>query len=120
MNLSDQSLYFKIRSNNPQFYEIAPQQEILNPSATANIVFKLRKDRLVIGPNERYASNLAKIEDKINGNLFEVQWTHITDDEIISNVIPPLKYSQILKIMVIQPEEKAVRSVIRKPSEIKI
>ena len=43
------------------------------------------------------------MEDKINGNLFEVQWTHITDEEIKYNIIPQLKYSQTLKVTIIEP-----------------
>jgi len=70
-------------------------------------VFKLRKDRLAPSPQELHPTTLDNLQHKIDqlqhkikANLFEVQWTPITEQEIKNNAIPPAKYSQILKVAI--------------------
>ncbi len=42
VNQTKDSIYFRIRSNNNQYYEIKPQQDILAPRNNINILFKLK------------------------------------------------------------------------------
>ena len=78
-NRSANAIYFRIASNNTQYYEITPSQDILHSSATNNILFRLKKSMLAINPRDSYANSFQKLSDVTQKHLFEVQWAVLSD-----------------------------------------
>ena len=81
-NYGVHGVYFRIVSNNAQYYEISPSQDILYSSAKVNIVFRLKKNMLSINHRESYTNTLEKVVSITKKHLFLVQWAMITDEEL--------------------------------------
>ena len=99
-NLSKENIYFKIRSNNPLYYDIIPQQDIIHPTSKLKILFKLKVDRLQSNSKDKFSDSLSTIQTITQGNLFEFQWAVITEEELRHNSIPALRYAQTLKVKI--------------------
>ncbi len=73
-NFSNHSIYFRILSNYAQHYEINPSQDILQPSTSRTIQFKLKKATMNVNPNDYYPNNFSKVQDITKKHILEVQW----------------------------------------------
>lgn len=68
--MGHKSVYFKILSNSAQTYEISPSQDIIEPSASSQILFKLKKGTISLGPSDVYPNEFAKIKDLTKNHIF--------------------------------------------------
>lgn len=101
-NRTGSRLYFRIRSNNPDYYEIRPTQDILEINANLAVAFRLNL-RKITGNYEKSASQRAALSRCVENNAFEFAWGEITEQDIRNNATPKTTKRQIFKVRLEEP-----------------
>jgi hypothetical protein len=101
-NFGLHSLYFRVLSNSPQYYEILPSQDILHSAGTTTFSFKLKKHLLALNPRDAFANTLDKVTEHIRKHLFYLQWGPLTDEQLRTNQIPELTSQQVLTVRIVE------------------
>lgn len=101
-NRTGSRLYFRIRSNNPDYYEIRPTQDILEINAELAVAFRLNL-RKITSNYEKSASQRAVLSRCVENNAFEFAWGEITEQDIRNNETPKTSKRQIFKVRLEEP-----------------
>lgn len=101
-NRTGSRLYFRIKSNNPDYYEIRPTQDILEINAVLAVAFRLNV-RKITSNYDRNASQRTVLSRFVENNAFEFAWGEITEQHIRNNETPKTTKRQIFKVRLEEP-----------------
>lgn len=101
-NRTGSRLYFRIKSNNPDYYEIRPTQDILEINAVLAVAFRLNV-RKITSSYDRNASQRTILSRFVENNAFEFAWGEITEQHIRNNETPKTTKRQIFKVRLEEP-----------------
>jgi hypothetical protein len=103
-NHASSKIYFSIKGGEA-FCDVLPNNDWIDCNSTVEIHFRLKVRAIIDSRKEESLSDLEVLRQFAEKTLFEFAWGESTEEEVQGNRAPPMPYSQILKVKVLEVED---------------